>query len=187
MIIAAIAPGTQPQSVRAATIKIEPHPWSSTASGGNNRQSKTRPRLIGFPLFRLSFYRKTATNITTHNNATNPMRKNGINSVSIMENRLLFHKRVIGEKQRHHNGKHPKDNKKGAPGRIFIGAEKEKFENIGKKPQKTFPHDALTSLLPISLSQRCHMGNVNVHLRGNRPNTRPPTTSRSTSNTAQTT
>ena len=166
MIIAAIAPGTQPQSVRAATIKIEPHPWSSTASGGNNRQSKTRPRLIGFPLFRLSFYRKTATNITTHNNATNPMRKNGINSVSIMENRLLFHKRVIGEKQRHHNGKHPKDNKKG---------------------QQTFPHDALTSLLPISLSQRCHMGNVNVHLRGNRPNTRPPTTSRSTSNTAQTT
>lgn len=43
---AAITPGTQPQSQRRNTIKIEPQPLSITESGGKKIASKTRQKLI---------------------------------------------------------------------------------------------------------------------------------------------
>jgi hypothetical protein len=42
-ISAAKIPGTHPTSVNRPTIRIVPHPLSSTASGGNNIQSIARP------------------------------------------------------------------------------------------------------------------------------------------------
>lgn len=41
MINAAITPGIQPKQVNIKTIKIEPHPLSSTASGGKIIESIT--------------------------------------------------------------------------------------------------------------------------------------------------
>jgi hypothetical protein len=43
---AAMTPGTQPQSVRRKTIKIDPHPFPITESGGNKIANKTRQKLI---------------------------------------------------------------------------------------------------------------------------------------------
>ncbi len=43
---AAITPGTQPNKVRIRTIKIEPHPLSYTARGGNKTERITRQILI---------------------------------------------------------------------------------------------------------------------------------------------
>lgn len=43
---AAITPGTQPQSHNKNTIKIDPHPLSKTAKGGQIMESKTRQILI---------------------------------------------------------------------------------------------------------------------------------------------
>jgi hypothetical protein len=43
---AAITPGTQPQSHNRKTIKIEPHPLSKTAKGGQIIDSKTLQKLI---------------------------------------------------------------------------------------------------------------------------------------------
>jgi len=42
----AITPGTQPQSQSKKTIKIEPHPLSKTAKGGQIMESKTRQILM---------------------------------------------------------------------------------------------------------------------------------------------
>jgi hypothetical protein len=41
IIKAAKVPGIHPAAVNKVTITIEPHPWSITANGGNNKQSKT--------------------------------------------------------------------------------------------------------------------------------------------------
>lgn len=41
IIKAAITPGTQPQKVKSKTIKTEPQPLSTTASGGKIIASKT--------------------------------------------------------------------------------------------------------------------------------------------------
>jgi len=46
MTNAAITPGTQPHKVKMNTIKIEPHPWSRTAIGGNRIDNNTRKKLI---------------------------------------------------------------------------------------------------------------------------------------------
>jgi hypothetical protein len=43
---AAITPGTQPQSHKRKTIKIEPQPLSITAKGGQIIDSKTLQKLI---------------------------------------------------------------------------------------------------------------------------------------------
>ena len=43
---AAITPGTQPQSHKMNTIKMEPQPLSNTAKGGHNIESKTLQKLI---------------------------------------------------------------------------------------------------------------------------------------------
>ncbi len=43
---AAITPGTQPQSHKIKTIKIEPHPLSKTAKGGQMIESSTLQKLI---------------------------------------------------------------------------------------------------------------------------------------------
>jgi len=46
MIRAAITPGTHPKKVRIRTIKIDPHPLSKTARGGNKIDKSTRQKLI---------------------------------------------------------------------------------------------------------------------------------------------
>lgn len=46
MTNAAITPGTQPQSQRRNTIKIEPHPLSRTDKGGKKIANNTRQILI---------------------------------------------------------------------------------------------------------------------------------------------
>ena len=46
MISAAITPGIQPQKVNINTIKIDPHPLSITAKGGNKIDNNTRHMLI---------------------------------------------------------------------------------------------------------------------------------------------
>jgi hypothetical protein len=43
---AAITPGTQPQSHNKKTIKIDPHPLSITAKGGQIIDNKTLQKLI---------------------------------------------------------------------------------------------------------------------------------------------
>lgn len=43
---AAITPGIQPQMVRIKTIKMDPHPLSITARGGNKIESNTLQILI---------------------------------------------------------------------------------------------------------------------------------------------
>jgi hypothetical protein len=47
MINAAKTPGIQPRSVRMRTMRIDPHPRSITAKGGNNTDNKTLQMLIG--------------------------------------------------------------------------------------------------------------------------------------------
>ncbi len=46
MTSAAITPGTHPQSQSKKTIRIEPHPFPITASGGKNMARRTRQKLI---------------------------------------------------------------------------------------------------------------------------------------------
>lgn len=41
MISAAITPGTHPHAVRRKVMRIEPHPLSRTASGGNKIDNNT--------------------------------------------------------------------------------------------------------------------------------------------------
>ena len=43
---AAITPGTQPQSHKINTIKMDPQPLSSTERGGKKIASRTRQKLI---------------------------------------------------------------------------------------------------------------------------------------------
>ena len=45
-----MTPGTQPQIVNKKTIKIEPHPFPITESGGNKMASNTRQKLISTSL-----------------------------------------------------------------------------------------------------------------------------------------
>ena len=44
---AAITPGIHPQIVKIRTIKMDPHPLSSTAKGGNKIERRTLHILIG--------------------------------------------------------------------------------------------------------------------------------------------
>jgi len=46
IIKAAMTPGTQPQIVNSNTIRIDPHPLSRTAKGGNRMASSTRQKLM---------------------------------------------------------------------------------------------------------------------------------------------
>jgi len=46
MTKAAITPGTHPQSHKINTIKIDPHPLSNTADGGQRIDKKTLNKLI---------------------------------------------------------------------------------------------------------------------------------------------
>jgi hypothetical protein len=46
MTNAAMVPGTQPQSVRIKTIKIDPQPLSNTAKGGKIMDNNTRKILM---------------------------------------------------------------------------------------------------------------------------------------------
>ena len=50
MINAAMIPGTQPQSHSRNTIKIEPHPLSKTAKGGQIMDNNTLKKFIFFDL-----------------------------------------------------------------------------------------------------------------------------------------
>lgn len=47
---AAITPGIHPHIVKIRTIKIDPHPLSSTAKGGNKIERRTLQKLIGVNL-----------------------------------------------------------------------------------------------------------------------------------------
>ncbi len=50
---AAITPGTQPIKVKIKTIRNDPQPLSTTASGGKIMQSKTRQIDIPFQFYEL--------------------------------------------------------------------------------------------------------------------------------------
>jgi hypothetical protein len=45
---AAMTPGTHPTKVRMVVIRIDPHPLSSTAKGGNNTHNRTLQILMIF-------------------------------------------------------------------------------------------------------------------------------------------
>ena len=57
---AANAPGTQPARVNSVTIKIEPHPLSSTARGGNRIHTMALAQLIILSFNPFRFYCTTA-------------------------------------------------------------------------------------------------------------------------------
>ena len=55
MISAAMTPGIHPKTVNINTIRIEPHPLSYTAKGGNRMDNKTLQMLIIFYLVFLRY------------------------------------------------------------------------------------------------------------------------------------